>query len=215
MIQQGIDIVQKAISEDQANNYESALALYRDALARFTMGLKYEKNEARKKLILERVEGYMTRAEELSDYIKKQNELDKNGGPGGAATKSAGDKSDDVDEEKKKLRGALSGAIVSEKPNIKWDDVAGLANAKESLKEVRKLVINVRLQMKDVGLDQVSHTLCVVFSKPLDGHFTHQIPATLYWQTQTLQRNIVVWSSGYGKILLGQGSGYGSRFDLF
>ena len=36
---------------------------------------------------------------------------------------------------KQKLRGALSGAVVTEKPNVKWDDVAGLDQAKESLKE--------------------------------------------------------------------------------
>lgn len=100
------------------------------------MGLKYEKNEARKKLILDRVEGYMVRAEELSDYLKKQSELDKNGGGGGSATRAKGDgDGDDADADKKKLRGALSGAIVSEKPNVKWEDVAGLENAKESLKE--------------------------------------------------------------------------------
>jgi len=140
LIQQGIDMVQRAIAADNASEYEKALALYRDALARFTMGLKYEKNEARKKLILERVEGYLKRAEELADYVKKQNELDKNGGSGGggvaARSKQGGDNNDDVDAEKKKLRGALAGAIVTEKPNIKWDDVAGLDNAKESLKEV-------------------------------------------------------------------------------
>jgi SpoVK/Ycf46/Vps4 family AAA+-type ATPase len=39
------------------------------------------------------------------------------------------------DDEKKKLRGALAGAIVSEKPNVKWDDVAGLELAKAALKE--------------------------------------------------------------------------------
>jgi vacuolar protein-sorting-associated protein 4 len=39
------------------------------------------------------------------------------------------------DEEKAKMRGALSGAIVTEKPNVKWDDVAGLDAAKEALKE--------------------------------------------------------------------------------
>ena len=43
---------------------------------------------------------------------------------------------DDADTEKKKLRGALSGAIVTEKPDVKWTDVAGLDSAKESLKEV-------------------------------------------------------------------------------
>ena len=134
LIPQGIEIVQKAITADGDGDFEKALALYRDALARFTMGLKYEKNEARKKLVLERVEGYMKRAEELSDYLKKQSELDKGGG-GGVAAKKAGE-GDDADAETKKLRGALSSAIVSEKPNISWDDVAGLANAKESLKEV-------------------------------------------------------------------------------
>ena len=29
----------------------------------------------------------------------------------------------------------LSGAIVVEKPNVSWDDVAGLSEAKEALKE--------------------------------------------------------------------------------
>jgi vacuolar protein-sorting-associated protein 4 len=41
----------------------------------------------------------------------------------------------DVDPELKKLRAGLSGAILSEKPNVKWDDVAGLEGAKASLKE--------------------------------------------------------------------------------
>lgn len=135
-IDKAIEIVAKAIEADNAGEYEKSLALYRDALGRFTTGLKYEKNEAKKRLVLERVEGYMKRAEEIRDYIMKQNELDKNGG-GGSATKKAGDKEDDDDAEKKKLRGALASAIVSEKPNIRWEDVAGLENAKESLKEVR------------------------------------------------------------------------------
>lgn len=79
----------------------------------------------------------MKRAEELRDYLNKQSELDKNGG-GGAAMKSKDSKEDDdADAEKKKLRGALSGAIVTEKPDVKWTDVAGLDQAKESLKEVR------------------------------------------------------------------------------
>ena len=135
-IPQAIEIVTKAIEADNEGDYERALSLYRDALGRFTMGLKYEKNEARKKLILERVEGYMKRAEELRDYVAKQNELDKGGG-GGSAMKKGGDNEEDGDAEKKKLRGALASAIVSEKPNIQWEDVAGLDNAKESLKEVR------------------------------------------------------------------------------
>lgn len=43
--------------------------------------------------------------------------------------------SDGEDPEKKKMMTKLEGAIVMEKPNIKWSDVAGLEAAKESLKE--------------------------------------------------------------------------------
>lgn len=140
-IPDAIDIVSRAITADNAGEYQTALNLYRDALSRFTIGLKYEKNESRKKLILERVEGYMKRAEELRDYLNKQAEIERQGGSngggggaGGAGTKKKGDE-DDADAEKQKLRGALSGAVVTEKPNVKWEDVAGLTMAKESLKE--------------------------------------------------------------------------------
>lgn len=173
-IPQAIDIVSKAIEADNEGEYEKALAFYRDALGRFTMGLKYEKNEARKKLIIERVEGYMKRAEELRDYIAKQNELDKNEG-GGSATKSGKDGEEDQDAEKKKLRGALAGAIVSEKPNVRWDDVAGLENAKESLKEVSF----------EPGM---SGSCCVFFffmnsdsCFVLDRHSANKISTALYW----------------------------------
>lgn len=147
-IPDAIEIVSKAIQADNDGEYEKALGLYRDSLGRFTMGLKYEKNEARKKLVIDRVEGYMKRAEELRDHLQKQAELDAKGGSGGSATgtrnKGDGDDAGDDDAEKKKLRGALSGAIVTEKPNVLWSDVAGLENAKESLKEVR---INLFLVM--------------------------------------------------------------------
>lgn len=47
----------------------------------------------------------------------------------------SGDSDTDSDPEKKKLQSKLEGAIVMEKPNIKWSDVAGLDLAKEALKE--------------------------------------------------------------------------------
>jgi len=138
-IPDAIEIVTKAIEADNAGKFEEALALYRSALGRFMTGLKYEKNQARKKTIMDRVEGYMRRAEELSDHIKKQSELESNGDVGGGGGGATGTKSKDAqqgdDDETKKMRGALSSAIVTEKPNIKWSDVAGLDGAKEALKE--------------------------------------------------------------------------------
>ena len=43
-----IEIVSRAITADNDGEYDKALSLYRDALSRFTIGLKYEKNESKK-----------------------------------------------------------------------------------------------------------------------------------------------------------------------
>lgn len=121
-ISQGIETVAKAIKADNEKDYQNALSLYREALSRFTMGLKYEKNETRKKLILERAAGYMNRAEELKEHLRKEEEEASTGGEKKEGEEKAeeGQKKQEkeIDDETKKLRGALSGAIVSEKPNI-------------------------------------------------------------------------------------------------
>jgi hypothetical protein len=65
LISQGNEIVQKAIEADKAGAYRTAVVLYRDALSHLTTGLKSEKDSPQKFLLLDEVEGYMTRAEEL------------------------------------------------------------------------------------------------------------------------------------------------------
>lgn len=65
---------------------------------------------------------------------------------GGAAT-------DDADEkEKQRLRGGLEGAIMTTKPNIKWDDVAGLKAAKEALQET--VILPIRFPQLFTGSRQ-------------------------------------------------------------
>ena len=54
---------------------------------------------------------------------------------GGKDENNDSDSDDSGDPEKKKMQEKLSGAIVMEKPDVKWSDVAGLEAAKESLKE--------------------------------------------------------------------------------
>lgn len=48
---------------------------------------------------------------------------------------SDSDSDDKEDKDKKKMMNQLEGAIVIEKPNVQWNDVAGLEGAKEALKE--------------------------------------------------------------------------------
>jgi len=115
-----------------------------------------EKNEKSKQLIKSKISEYLGRAEMLKEHLtndkRGKSAVGVNGGGGatGPTGKSwaksihvldiQGDvclrkDDDEMDAETKKLRAGLSDAILSETPNVKWDDVAGLEGAKASLKE--------------------------------------------------------------------------------
>lgn len=77
---------------------------------------------------------YLDRAEKLKNYLSNGgNDKKKPVKDGG----SNNEKNSDSEEEpeKKKFQSQLQGAIVMEKPNVQWSDVAGLEAAKEALKE--------------------------------------------------------------------------------
>lgn len=71
-----------------------------------------------------------------------------------AVKDDAGNKGSDSDSEKdpenKKLQERLSGAIVMEKPNVKWEDIAGLEGAKEALKEA--VILPIKFPQLFTGL---------------------------------------------------------------
>ncbi|KAJ3367224.1 Vacuolar protein sorting-associated protein 4 [Allomyces arbusculus] len=140
-----IEIVRKATELDADGQYEDAYKLYQNALEYFMTALKYEKNDRIKESIRNKTVEYLERAEKLKTFLsqpQKKKVLSANGGSNtnasnGSANKKGGggDDDDDNDAESKKLRSALTSAILSEKPNVRWDDIAGLDAAKEALKE--------------------------------------------------------------------------------
>ncbi|XP_077376613.1 vacuolar protein sorting-associated protein 4B isoform X2 [Festucalex cinctus] len=133
--EKAIDLASKAAQEDKAQNYEEALRMYQAAVQYFLHVVKYEaQGDKAKQSIRAKCAEYLDRAEKLKEYLKKKEKATPS-----KPVKESDDKgndSDDADDpEKKKMQNQLSGAIVMEKPNIKWDDVAGLEGAKEALKE--------------------------------------------------------------------------------
>jgi vacuolar protein-sorting-associated protein 4 len=106
------------------------------------LAVKWEKNEQSKATIRAKINDYMARAEKLKQYLNDDNGKKKvakvavNGKESGGGKGKMSDSDDEgLDPESRKLRGALAGAILTEKPNIRWEDVAGLDAAKEALKE--------------------------------------------------------------------------------
>ncbi|ORZ25398.1 skd1 protein [Absidia repens] len=104
--------------------------------------IKYEKNDRLREPIRKRFVEYLDRAEMLKDYLNddsKKKQQQEIVGANGSSKKKKGDGNDndteDDDPEMKKMRSSLTGAILTEKPNVRWDDVAGLEGAKEAIKE--------------------------------------------------------------------------------
>jgi vacuolar protein-sorting-associated protein 4 len=136
-----IDVVKKAIESDTAGEYEKAYQLYYQSLELFMLALKWEKNAKSKEMIRAKTSEYMERAEKLKNHLADADGKKKKAGLVGADGSSKngkvkdGEDTDDGNPEDKKLRNALAGAILQDKPNVKWEDVAGLEGAKEALKE--------------------------------------------------------------------------------
>ena len=147
-----ISTVKKAIDADNEQDYAKAFQLYTSSIELFLLAAKWEKNAKSKDMIRGKAAEYMDRAEKLKVFLAEAEAKanGKNGGtgkvnaagggvPGGRKEKDGGGGA--LDEDAEKLRGALASIVISEKPNVKWEDVAGLEDAKETLQEAVVLPI--------------------------------------------------------------------------
>lgn len=142
-LDKGVELVKKAIEADSASKYEEAYQLYYNGLDYLMLALKYEKSQKAKDTIKAKFTEYLSRAEELKEHVVNNNQKDQNGEVSSTSGNVKAKKLDpnsssnnkDEDNDNKKLRGQLASSILSEKPNVKWLDIAGLDAAKEALKE--------------------------------------------------------------------------------
>ena len=136
--------VQKAIAADHAKEYQKAFDLYMASMELWVKALKWEKNKALKATMQEKMATYLDRAEKLKQFLQNESDGGSNGGKslmGANGSATGKGKAAPEDDESKKLRNALSGAILQERPNVRWEDIAGLEGAKETLKEAVVLPI--------------------------------------------------------------------------
>ncbi|KAL0483137.1 vacuolar protein sorting protein VPS4 [Acrasis kona] len=139
-----IEHARQATTADEKKSYDEAQKLYLKAIDFFLTAIKHEKNIKKKEMLKGKVGELLERAEQIKKFLQQQaEEKDESvdgAGPSGTGVKAPSkdakkDGKNDRDKEKEQHLGALEGAIVREKPNIKWSDVAGLEGAKEALKE--------------------------------------------------------------------------------
>lgn len=138
--EQAIVYIKQAVEQDEAGNYPKAFSLYMNGLEYFRTHLKYEKNPKVKEAITQKFTEYLRRAEEIREVIDNGGAAPSLNGDAAVAARPKtkpknGEGGDGEDSEQAKLRSGLNSAIIREKPNVKWNDVAGLESAKQALQE--------------------------------------------------------------------------------
>ena len=125
-VQRGTEIIKAAVEKDNAEEYDAALNLYSRGIEFLMTGMKYEKNQRVVAAIKEKVNKYLQRAEDIKQSLNNQNKKKKKpkkqkagGGGGNNNGDDSSDEDKEEDEDAAKLKGALSQAIVMEKPNVK------------------------------------------------------------------------------------------------
>lgn len=124
-------IVEEAILHDRSRQYELAYKKYKDSLEYFLLVLKYEKDQHFKKTLSHRIDEYLTRTEKISEIINGDKACDNQ-------PQAIGVETDDSSH----LKSSIASTKVSDGTcHVKWDDVAGLDEVKDLLKEAVVLPI--------------------------------------------------------------------------
>ncbi len=127
----------EAVNLDQKGQYVQAMNKYTRAAEILLEFVKYNKNPIMKKKCEEKITEYINRAKDLKAKISGTRPVKK------SSTPSVGKKEDDklksegkeLSEEEQELLDSIAGTILTESPNVKWIDIAGLENCKQSLRE--------------------------------------------------------------------------------
>ncbi|CAM4776536.1 unnamed protein product [Rotaria magnacalcarata] len=138
-ILKGIENAEQATAEDKAHNYVAAAKHYMTAADWLLQAMNYEAmNPQLKQAIRPKIESYVKRAEEINGLLRngstKKKAVADTSTERGNSKDNKGDEDDNGDPDRKRMMQKFEGAIVTD-PNVTFEDVIGLDQAKEALKE--------------------------------------------------------------------------------
>jgi vacuolar protein-sorting-associated protein 4 len=126
MFQQAKQIAEEAVRLDNSGNYKAALPLYLQAAEILAKMVRYSENSTLRVKYSDAAKMYIERAQALKILSVKA-------APLGMAAKSSG--GGEGDSEAAQRKQDIMETILTEKPNVKWEDVANLKDAKQALRE--------------------------------------------------------------------------------
>ncbi|GAB4322811.1 MAG: hypothetical protein Kow0069_27710 [Promethearchaeota archaeon] len=148
-----IQLAKQAVVADQGNRTREAIEKYTRAAEILLEFLKFNKNPRLRALCEEKIQEYINRANMLKGVRGRSKGTGGGVHSGGAPASEPGSgpvggrpdlsqpEGENLDEDEARLRASIAETIIAEVPDVTWDDIAGLADAKQALREAIVLPI--------------------------------------------------------------------------
>eukprot|EP00397_Hematodinium_sp_SG-2012_P005305 GEMP01005323.1.p1 GENE.GEMP01005323.1~~GEMP01005323.1.p1 ORF type:complete len:450 (+),score=103.71 GEMP01005323.1:167-1516(+) len=136
------EFIKKGHEFDLRQEFQMALQHYTKGMEHLQLALKHCKIETVKPLWRQKFTEVLERAEQLKGISRGPAggaAPNQSGGQANAGHRPPGGTDDMQNKEDEAMIATLSGAIVMEKPDVKWDHVAGLEEAKRVLRDSTEL----------------------------------------------------------------------------
>ncbi|KKN35128.1 hypothetical protein LCGC14_0786720 [marine sediment metagenome] len=138
-----ISTAREAVDLDNQGKARQAINKYLQAAQILTQFIKFNKNPQMKMLCQKNIEEYVERAKVLKSNLsgtrpRRGRPADRSSASGEGTSES---EIEGVSSEEQELIDMISGTIVTELPNVKWNDIAGLENVKQAVREAIVLPI--------------------------------------------------------------------------
>jgi len=141
LYQFAVQTAKEAVALDSQGKYRQAINKYQRAAEILMQFMKYNKNPQMRMLCQKNIEEYVERAKILKSYLGGPQRARPSIAPGVSGDADADKSEIGVSSEEQELIDMISGTIVTESPNVKWNDIAGLENVKQAVREAIVLPI--------------------------------------------------------------------------
>ena len=138
-----VEEAKQAVILDRQGKYAQAINKYQRAAEILIQYMKYSKNDDMKKLCQKNSQNYIDRAKILKQHTGGSRPRSSRSSTPSTSKPSSSSPDEDklkseggqFSEEEQEMIDQISGTIESESPDIKWNDIAGLENCKQALRE--------------------------------------------------------------------------------
>ncbi|MFX0000621.1 MAG: AAA family ATPase [Candidatus Hodarchaeota archaeon] len=143
LYQYAVQTAKEAVLLDSQGKFRQAINKYQRAAEILMQFMKYNKNPQMRMLCQKNIEEYVERAKILKSQLggSRPRAVRHIAAPGESGDAGADKSEAAVSSEEQELVDMISGTIVTESPNVKWDDIAGLENVKQAVREAIVLPI--------------------------------------------------------------------------